>query len=105
MLLVATAHGKLYALDSSNGEIIWSKVFGLGWAGEGSKDKGPVGATVVPLKSFTVRSVGDVNGDGESDVAEVVVVAQRKANNVSFPIIIITAAVVWAIWYLSELMW
>ncbi|KAJ3478666.1 hypothetical protein NLI96_g9601 [Meripilus lineatus] len=81
LLLVATAHGKLYALDSSNGEIIWSKVFGLGWAGEGSKDKGPVGATVVPLKSFTVRSVGDVNGDGESDVAEVVVVAQRKANN------------------------
>ena len=91
---MATSHGKLYALDSASGDVVWSRVFGLGWAGEvGEGGKGPVGAVVVPLKVFTIRGVGDVSGSGsgrdeegrrrEGDVVEVVVVAQRKAHNVS----------------------
>lgn len=81
--MLATSHGKLYGLDSANGDIIWSRVFGLGWAGEPSSGKPPVGGTIIPLKSFTIRGVGDVNGSKDGDKAEVVVVAQRKANNVS----------------------
>jgi hypothetical protein len=43
---------------------------GLGWAGHG------VGGTVKPLKIFVV--------DGEADSKDVVLIAQRKATNVSF---------------------
>ena len=70
VLVVATARGKIYGLDSANGEVLWSRVFGLGWAAE-------VGARIAPLKIFTVKTVSD----GESP--QVVVVSQRQADNVS----------------------
>lgn len=70
VLVVATARGKIYGLDSANGEVLWSRVFGLGWAAE-------VGARIVPLKIFTVKTVSD------GETPQVVVVTQRKANNVS----------------------
>lgn len=70
IIVAATSHGKVFGIDSANGEIVWSKVFGLGWAVE-------VGARVFPLKIFTLKTVGD------GDVPQVAVVAQRKAENVS----------------------
>ncbi|KIP12195.1 hypothetical protein PHLGIDRAFT_62449 [Phlebiopsis gigantea 11061_1 CR5-6] len=68
VLVVVTARGKVYGLDSASGDVLWSRVFGLGWAAE-------VGARIVPLKIFTLRTVGD------GETPQVVIVAQRKANN------------------------
>lgn len=69
IIVAGTASGKVFGIDSSNGEIIWSRVFGLGWANE-------VGGRVVPAKLFVIRTVAD-GGD-----PEVVVVTQRRADNV-----------------------
>ncbi|KAI0318194.1 DUF1620-domain-containing protein [Amylostereum chailletii] len=87
LLLLATAHGKVYALDSATGQLLWSRVLGLGWARE-------VGGRVNPVKLFVTRAVGDekvgvdadagAEGEGEGDAAgrpQVVLVAQRVANN------------------------
>lgn len=71
ILVAATATGKVYGIDSSNGQIIWSRVLGLGWAAE-------VGGRVHPVKLFTTRTIGD------GDTPQVVLVTQRRANNVSF---------------------
>ena len=69
VIVAATAHGKVYGLDSADGAVLWSRVFGLGWAAE-------VGGQVIPVKIFTTRTVGD------GDAPQVVVVTQRKASNV-----------------------
>ena len=69
IIVAGTAQGKVFGIDSSNGEIVWSRVFGLGWAGE-------VGARVVPVKLFVTKTVAD-GGD-----PEVVIVTQRRADNV-----------------------
>ena len=69
IIVAGTANGKVFGIDSSNGEIVWSRVFGLGWAGE-------IGGRVVPVKLFVTKTVAD-GGD-----PEVVVVTQRQADNV-----------------------
>ena len=66
VLVVATAHGKLFGLDASNGGILWSRVFGLGWTAE-------IGGSILPVKIYT--------GFGEQG-REVVIVTQRRASNV-----------------------
>lgn len=71
ILVVATSKGKVYGLDSASGEIVWSRVFGLGWAAK-------VGARIVPAKIFTVNAVGD----SEEQRPQVVLVTQRIADNV-----------------------
>ncbi|KAJ7498075.1 DUF1620-domain-containing protein [Mycena galericulata] len=68
VLVVATAYGSVFGLDSASGSVLWSRVLGLGWAGEG------VGGTVKPVKIFVVD-------DGEGDGKDVVLIAQRKAKN------------------------
>jgi len=70
IIVAATAHGKVFGIDSSNGEIVWSRVFGLGWAAE-------VGGRIVPLKVYVTRAVGDAEGDSP----QVAVVTERKAHN------------------------
>ncbi|KAH8102954.1 hypothetical protein BXZ70DRAFT_889895 [Cristinia sonorae] len=70
IIVAATSHGKVFGIDSSNGEIIWSRVFGLGWAHE-------VGGRIIPLKLFVTKTVGDAEGENP----QVVVVAERKADN------------------------
>ena len=69
IIVAGTAQGKVFGIDSSNGEIVWSRVFGLGWAGE-------IGGRVVPVKLFVTKTVAD-GGD-----PEVVIVTQRRADNV-----------------------
>src|SRR6202020_896330 len=76
VIVAATAHGKVYGLDSSNGQILWSRVLGLGWAAE-------IGASILPVKLFVTRSVGDTDEDGELGTPQVVLVTQRRAENVS----------------------
>ena len=66
IIVVATPHGKVYGLDSANGEIIWSRVFGLGWAAE-------VGGQVLPVKIYTLGTIA------EGRRASVAVVTQRRA--------------------------
>ncbi|KAI0920704.1 hypothetical protein AcV5_010378 [Taiwanofungus camphoratus] len=68
LIVAATPYGKVYGIDSANGEIVWSRVFGLGWAAE-------VGGQVIPVKLFVTRTVSD------GDAPQVVLVTQRKANN------------------------
>jgi hypothetical protein len=34
VIAAATAFGKVFGIDSSNGEILWSRVLALGWAAE-----------------------------------------------------------------------
>lgn len=71
IIVAATSHGKVFGLDSSNGEIVWSRVFGLGWAAE-------VGGRIIPLKVYVTRAVGDADGD----TPQVAIVTERKADNV-----------------------
>ena len=63
--------GKIYGLDSSSGAVLWSRILGLGWAAQ-------VGAQIIPVKLFVVQTVAD------GGFPEVVLVAQRRANNVPF---------------------
>ncbi|KAI0076779.1 hypothetical protein K474DRAFT_1675313 [Panus rudis PR-1116 ss-1] len=75
LIIVGTTHGKVYALDSASGEIVWSRVFGLGWAAE-------VGVRVLPVKMFVVKGVAEsAQGEGNREGPEIVLVAQRKASN------------------------
>lgn len=74
--MAATSYGKVYGIDSSSGAILWSRVFGLGWAAE-------VGGTIIPVKIYTTRTVADVGEDGEAGIPQVVLVTQRRAENVS----------------------
>ncbi|PFH46226.1 hypothetical protein AMATHDRAFT_70337 [Amanita thiersii Skay4041] len=74
LIIVATHLGKVYALDSASGEVVWSRVLGLGWAGEESGEKRiVVGGRVVVVKVFVVGE--------EEGKPEVVFVAHRKAAN------------------------
>ncbi len=70
IILAASVHGKLFALDSSNGDIVWSRILDLGWAAE-------VGASHVPVKIFVTRTVSD------GSEPQAVLITQRRANNVS----------------------
>ncbi|KZT68592.1 DUF1620-domain-containing protein [Daedalea quercina L-15889] len=68
VVVAATGHGKVYGIDSANGQVLWSRVFGLGWAAE-------IGGKVIPVKMFVTRTVND------GDAPQVVLVTQRKASN------------------------
>ncbi|KAJ7483329.1 DUF1620-domain-containing protein [Mycena latifolia] len=67
VLVAATAYGSVFGLDTASGAVLWTRMLGLGWAGEG------VGGKVKPAKIFVV--------DGEGDGKDVVLIALRKANN------------------------
>jgi len=75
VIVAASNLGKIYGLDSSNGTVLWSRMLGLGWAAQ-------VGAQIVPVKLFVVQTVAD------GGFPEVVLVAQRRANNVLFLLLI-----------------
>ncbi|KZT08987.1 DUF1620-domain-containing protein [Laetiporus sulphureus 93-53] len=68
VIIAATPYGKLYGIDSANGEILWSRIFGLGWATQ-------IGGQIIPVKMFTTRTVND------GDTPQVVLITQRKASN------------------------
>ncbi|KAG5719954.1 hypothetical protein E4T56_gene6878 [Termitomyces sp. T112] len=73
IIVVATVQGKIFGIDSSTGRIVWSRILGLGWAAE-------VGASVVPVKMFVFQSE-DATGEQEARGPEVIIVAQRRAEN------------------------
>jgi ER membrane protein complex subunit 1 len=80
LIILATAHGKIYGMDTSNGKILWSRILGLGSRGAG-------GDKIVPIenKMFVIKTVGDVNGDAKvsgPSVPEVVVIGQRVLKDV-----------------------
>ena len=64
VIVAATARGVVYGLDSSNGAVLWSRLY---------EDKDGV---VTPVKVFTLRTVSD------GETPQVVVVAQRKTPQV-----------------------
>ncbi|KAJ7114097.1 hypothetical protein C8R44DRAFT_676555 [Mycena epipterygia] len=67
VLVAATAYGSVFGLDTASGTVLWTRVLGLGWAGDG------VGGKVKPVKIFVVN--------GKGDGKDVVLIAQRKATN------------------------
>ncbi|KAL4255601.1 ER membrane protein complex subunit 1 [Pleurotus pulmonarius] len=68
VIVVATPYSKVFGIDSSNGEILWSRMFGLGWAAE-------TGGSILPVKLYVTQTVHD------GDSPQVVIVAQRRAEN------------------------
>ncbi|KAL1658638.1 hypothetical protein GGF50DRAFT_131591 [Schizophyllum commune] len=60
VIVTATARGVVYGLDSSNGAVLWSRLY---------EDKD---GAVTPVKVFTLKTVSD------GETPQVVVVAQRK---------------------------
>ncbi|KAJ7212875.1 hypothetical protein B0H12DRAFT_377405, partial [Mycena haematopus] len=52
VLVAATAYGSVFGLDTASGAILWTRVLGLGWAGDGT------GGTVKPVKMFVVDGHG-----------------------------------------------
>ena len=98
LIIAATDFGKVYAIDTANGEIVWSRILGLGWAGEPGKNGKIVGGRVDVVKVYVIKPVGsggvrkkDKKGKKAASVVsaeevakpEVVLVAQRTAHNVS----------------------
>jgi hypothetical protein len=69
IIVVATQYGKVFGIDSSNGQVIWSRQLGLGWAAE-------VGGRIIPVKLFITRTISD------GDTPQVALVTQRRADNV-----------------------
>ena len=70
LIVVATARGVIYGINSANGAILWSRVLALGWAAE-------VGGRHVPLKLFVTKTVS------EGETPQLVLITQRIADNVS----------------------
>ncbi|KAF8554252.1 DUF1620-domain-containing protein [Imleria badia] len=71
LLIASTAHGKLFALDTSTGAIVWSRILGLGWARQ-------VGGRIVPVRAFVAHQAEDGNPEGREGIA---LVTQRVADN------------------------
>ncbi|KAL4079874.1 hypothetical protein V8B97DRAFT_656854 [Scleroderma yunnanense] len=78
VIVAATTEGALYGIDSSTGDVLWRRLFGLGWASD------RVGGRIVPVKMFVVsekvRSTGN-EAEEEKNRQTVVLVTQRVANN------------------------
>ncbi|KAJ3575190.1 hypothetical protein NP233_g1262 [Leucocoprinus birnbaumii] len=73
IIVVATMFGKVYGLDSASGEVVWTRLLGLGWAAQ-------VGGRVIPVKMFVFNGEG-VGLSGKGKMSDVVIVAQRRADN------------------------
>jgi hypothetical protein len=83
LIVAATDFGRVYAIDTANGEIVWSRILGLGWAGEPGKKGNVVGGRVDVVKVFAIKPVGSGTIATEQVTKpEVVLVAQRTAHNV-----------------------
>ncbi|KAI6098758.1 hypothetical protein F5141DRAFT_1145408, partial [Pisolithus sp. B1] len=83
VIVAATIEGILYGLDSSDGRVIWRRLFGLGWASDRADGR------VFPVKMYVLpEKVGHVADDGGKEGTmnqTVVVVTQRRAHNVAYP--------------------
>ncbi|KAJ4471498.1 hypothetical protein J3R30DRAFT_1087191 [Lentinula aciculospora] len=68
VLVVSTTYGKVYGIDTSNGDILWAKILG----------KYERGAKVEPLedKLFILKTVGDVDDNALKAGPEVVLLAK-----------------------------
>ncbi|KAK2462583.1 hypothetical protein APHAL10511_005401 [Amanita phalloides] len=77
LIIAVTEFGKVYALDTTTGAVVWSRILGLGWAGEPGKNGKVVGGRVDVVKVFVIKPVGA----GGVANPEVVLVAQRTAHN------------------------
>jgi len=79
VIVAATTFGKVYGFDSGDGSVLWSRVLGPG-AGETG-----VRGTVHVVKMFVVGDLEDGRPVGkQARGPQVVLVAQRTAENVGF---------------------
>ena len=69
IIVVATQHGKIFGIDSSNGHVVWNRILGLG-------SVAGVGGVIVPVKMFVVRTVSD------GEVPQVVLLTARRGFDV-----------------------
>jgi outer membrane protein assembly factor BamB len=75
-------YGKVFGIDSTNGEVVWSRVLGFG----GSSDVDDV--AVLPVKMFVVRTVSDDDGGKKEKTVEgpqLVLITQKRTGDVCFP--------------------
>ncbi|KAF8829541.1 hypothetical protein HHX47_DHR3000530 [Lentinula edodes] len=74
VLVVSTSYGKAYGIDTSNGDILWNRVLGIG--------QDPV-ANAVPFgdKLFIMKTVGDADINSEAG-PEVVILAKSRVEEV-----------------------
>ncbi|KAK1228286.1 hypothetical protein PQX77_008674 [Marasmius sp. AFHP31] len=70
VIVLTTKKGKVFGVDSSNGEVVWSKMLGLG------AKKNSEGAWVKPQKLFVMKGVGEGSEESEEG-PEVAIVATR----------------------------
>ena len=99
LIIAATEFGKIYAIDTSSGEIVWSRALGLGWAGQPGPDGTVVGGHLDVSKIYVIKPVGsggskkgkdkqDKKTTDEVVKPEVILIAQRVADNVSGPTVL-----------------
>ncbi|TFK18337.1 DUF1620-domain-containing protein [Coprinopsis marcescibilis] len=65
IIVTATTYGKVFGIDSSNGNVLWSRSLGLGSAIN-------VGGVVTPKKMYVIKTVSDGTDP------EVVIIAERR---------------------------
>lgn len=72
LIVAALSCGVIYGIDSANGEIVWSRLLGLGWAVD-------VGGRHVPLKVDVTKTVADDNGraTGEGNKEQCIKTTER----------------------------
>ncbi|KAJ3985170.1 hypothetical protein F5890DRAFT_1389972, partial [Lentinula detonsa] len=71
VLVVSTAYGKVYGIDTSNGDILWSRILGTGHESE---------AKIVPLDNalFILKAVGDADGNSLTAGPEIALLAKSE---------------------------
>ncbi|KAJ3784551.1 DUF1620-domain-containing protein [Lentinula aff. detonsa] len=76
VLVVSTAYGKVYGIDTSNGDILWSRILGTGHESE---------AKIVPLDNafFVLKTVGDADGNSLTAGPEIALLAKSETESTS----------------------
>ncbi|KAF9075476.1 DUF1620-domain-containing protein [Rhodocollybia butyracea] len=72
VLVASTTYGKVYGIDTSNGDILWNRVLGVG---SKAHERGAK-VTPIPDKLFVTKTVGDVDGDTLKAGPEIVLLAK-----------------------------
>ncbi|KAG1820762.1 hypothetical protein EV424DRAFT_1347024 [Suillus variegatus] len=67
--MAATLYVKIFGINSSNGQVLWSRMLSLGWAAK-------VGGTIIPIKMFITWTVSNPEGP------QIVLVTQHWADNI-----------------------
>lgn len=91
IIMAATLYVKIFGINSSNGQVLWSRMLSLGWAAK-------VGGTIIPIKMFITWTVSNPEGP------QIVLVTQHWADNVSHILVSAKIYVDTMLFYVNALM-